>query len=201
MQRSVGLFDRHRGRPWARRGMVILWIVCFLATLVGAPLPVRIEKDRTRPFPCQDRSCLCSSADDCDQHCCCFSREEQREWHRALQRPSTSRDTHRRDRESHDRSCPACEVSLKTSRGEGPALSDSSRSPTGDHGPVPLISVQARRCQGDDSGVWMSMRAPVTVDGAGVVLASTERDVWRSTAWLMPVCLALDPPEPVPRSL
>jgi hypothetical protein len=40
------------------------------------------RKDRSRPFPCQDRPCGCSSADECWHHCCCMSNKQKVAWAR-----------------------------------------------------------------------------------------------------------------------
>src|SRR5437588_4322250 len=55
----------------------------YLAAAFGFPLPVRTAKDRSMPFPCQDRPCGCATAAECWQTCCCFTREEHLAWARA----------------------------------------------------------------------------------------------------------------------
>lgn len=53
-------------------------------TLCQLPLPYsatsKPDKDRSRPFPCQDRPCGCRSAEQCWQRCCCFTREQKLAW-------------------------------------------------------------------------------------------------------------------------
>ncbi|HWL06881.1 MAG TPA: hypothetical protein VNQ76_00550 [Planctomicrobium sp.] len=61
--------------------LALLFSVCL--TLV--PLPVGfsgngVEKDRSQPFPCQDRPCGCRSANQCWQKCCCFTNEQKLAW-------------------------------------------------------------------------------------------------------------------------
>ncbi len=71
----------------ARRliSLALLLSVCFSIV----PLPVAVNaptadagKDRSEPFPCQDRPCGCRSAEQCRQHCCCFNREQKIAWAR-----------------------------------------------------------------------------------------------------------------------
>src|SRR5262249_3186056 len=57
----------------------------YAITALGVPLPLPAAKDRSVPFPCQDRACGCRSATECWQNCCCFSREEHLAWARAHQ--------------------------------------------------------------------------------------------------------------------
>lgn len=69
-------------RSWARRltGLAMLLGVC--ASLI--PLPVLTfatgGKDRSRPFPCQDRPCGCRSAEQCWKKCCCFTDSQKVAW-------------------------------------------------------------------------------------------------------------------------
>ena len=69
------------------RGRRILFVgvslLGYLTAAFGLPLPVWTAKDRSVPFPCQDRPCGCHSAAECWQSCCCFSREEHLAWARA----------------------------------------------------------------------------------------------------------------------
>src|SRR5712692_2979129 len=60
-----------------------LAIVAYLVAAVGLPLPALGDKDHnSQPYPCQDHPCGCSSAEQCWQHCCCFSPEERWAWAR-----------------------------------------------------------------------------------------------------------------------
>ena len=59
----------------------------LLVNVIAALLPVPIVsflptqgKDRSRPFPCQDRPCGCRSAEQCRKKCCCFSAEQKLAW-------------------------------------------------------------------------------------------------------------------------
>lgn len=50
--------------------------------IAHVPIPMGrvIEKDRSQPFPCQDRPCGCRSASQCWQKCCCFTNAQKVAW-------------------------------------------------------------------------------------------------------------------------
>jgi hypothetical protein len=69
-------------------------LVGFVIANLGLPLIVPAvgvasdgsggaAKDKSVPFPCQDRPCGCMSADACMRSCCCFTAEERLAWFRA----------------------------------------------------------------------------------------------------------------------
>ena len=61
-------------------GLVVLCGVCLaIVPLPQAPV-VTAEKDRSKPFPCQDRPCGCRSAEQCWKSCCCFTNVEKVLW-------------------------------------------------------------------------------------------------------------------------
>jgi len=64
----------------ARAGCVSLTLISYLITAVGLPLPALAWKSRSRPFPCQSHACGCLSAEQCWEHCCCFTPEEKSAW-------------------------------------------------------------------------------------------------------------------------
>lgn len=72
----VAQFRRH----WSRRLLVVLAGVVILIGQIGLPVPVRVKKDKSRPFPCMDRACGCRKADDCWKSCCCHSKTERIAW-------------------------------------------------------------------------------------------------------------------------
>jgi hypothetical protein len=67
----------------ARRFCAGLVLFSFVVTTTGVPLPIGSGKDLSKPFPCQNRPCCCRSAEECWQHCCCFSKEEHLNWARS----------------------------------------------------------------------------------------------------------------------
>jgi hypothetical protein len=62
----------------------------FLLSGIGMPLPAPRFKDKSIAFPCQDHACGCGSAEQCWQHCCCFTVQERWAWARdhAIEPPS-----------------------------------------------------------------------------------------------------------------
>src|SRR5579863_8725115 len=64
----------------ARRLLSLLLILAFLVGTAGVPVVTRVDKDRSRPFPCQDNPCGCASADECWRHCCCHTNREKVAW-------------------------------------------------------------------------------------------------------------------------
>ena len=67
-----------------RRLIGLALLVALCASMV--PLPVaRIafpEKDQSQPFPCQNRPCGCTSAEQCWRQCCCFTNAQKVAWAR-----------------------------------------------------------------------------------------------------------------------
>lgn len=66
-----------------RRAVAGMLMGAYLAAAIGLPLPARPPKDTSVPFPCQDNACGCCSAEECWQHCCCYTPAEQLAWARA----------------------------------------------------------------------------------------------------------------------
>lgn len=67
-----------------RGGRLLSLLLLMTIWAAHLPLPYRLAKpvgkDRSRPFPCQDRPCGCRTAEQCWQRCCCFSREQRLAW-------------------------------------------------------------------------------------------------------------------------
>jgi hypothetical protein len=64
--------------------VVALGICAMLMPLPFGPLrPDSTEKDRSQPFPCQNRPCGCRSAEQCWKKCCCFNNSQKIAWAKA----------------------------------------------------------------------------------------------------------------------
>jgi hypothetical protein len=64
--------------------VVALGICAMLMPLPFGPLqPDPTEKDRSQPFPCQNRPCGCRSAEQCWKKCCCFNNSQKIAWAKA----------------------------------------------------------------------------------------------------------------------
>jgi hypothetical protein len=69
-----------------RRTLVVgLALIAYLAGVIGLPLPASVHKASAVAFPCQSHGCGCMTAEQCWQHCCCFSPEEKVAWAQAHQ--------------------------------------------------------------------------------------------------------------------
>jgi hypothetical protein len=74
------LFGR-RAATVVRRVAVMAALLGFVGGVVGVPLPkLRLAKDRSKPFPCQDHRCGCASAEQCWRSCCCFTNLQKVAW-------------------------------------------------------------------------------------------------------------------------
>jgi hypothetical protein len=71
---------RYFWRPYIRRLTGGVALLSYVTSALGLPLPSPIKKDRSVPFPCQDRACGCTSAEQSSHSCCCFTPEERRAW-------------------------------------------------------------------------------------------------------------------------
>lgn len=67
-------------RPSRRRLVAVYLLGNYVFLLAGIPLPLPVEKDVSRPFPCQHHQCGCANADQCWRSCCCYSHEEKVAW-------------------------------------------------------------------------------------------------------------------------
>jgi len=81
----------HRGSPIWR---ITSWLSLLGYVLVASGLPLPIAgphdkahavagKDRSKPFPCMDKPCGCSTAEQCFANCCCHTPAERLAWAKA----------------------------------------------------------------------------------------------------------------------
>ncbi len=68
------------GNISAGKIVVGLTALSFFMSGIGMPLPAPRFKDKSVAFPCQDHACGCGSAEQCWQHCCCFTVQERWAW-------------------------------------------------------------------------------------------------------------------------
>jgi hypothetical protein len=81
----------------ARFTRLVAWLAlaCHVLVASGVPLTLvapaaergamagRMEKDRSRPFPCMDKPCGCATAEQCFANCCCHTPAQRLAWARA----------------------------------------------------------------------------------------------------------------------
>lgn len=69
--------------PRRSSSVVAVLLFAMVVQLVPVSIPTsktRVEKDRSQPFPCQDRPCGCRSAEHCRKKCCCFTPQQKTAW-------------------------------------------------------------------------------------------------------------------------
>ena len=74
-----------RNRCWSTRThrvSVGLALGAYLVAAIGFPLPPPDTNDHSQRYPCQDHQCGCLKADECWEHCCCYTPEEKLAWAR-----------------------------------------------------------------------------------------------------------------------
>lgn len=108
-----------------------------LAVLIGVcasmfPLPIgwqsRTEKDRSTPFPCQNRPCGCQSAEQCWKKCCCFTNTQKLAWAAANRVTAPSYVSVAAAKERSNQSCQNAQCCAK----HGPEKSSTTRQQCGD---------------------------------------------------------------------
>lgn len=70
-------------RPSKQHLLLMVLLAGFIAALVPVPFTLTSpgqSKDRSEPFPCQDRPCACRSAAQCRKTCCCFTPQQKMAW-------------------------------------------------------------------------------------------------------------------------
>ncbi|HMC88864.1 MAG TPA: hypothetical protein VKI17_04920 [Gemmataceae bacterium] len=71
---------RSRWLRVAHRFCASVILLAYIATAIGFPMRVFQAKDGSQPFICQNHVCRCHNAQDCWQHCCCYSAQEKLAW-------------------------------------------------------------------------------------------------------------------------
>lgn len=173
-------------------------LLAYLVTVVGVPLPMAPEKDRSQPFPCMDRPCGCKNAAQCWRSCCCTTPQERLAWarQRGIEPPSTLAllvALRRPTGGSAKRSCCAHKANAE-------CAAEAKESQPSEGGSREVVSISAwRTCHGLPS-VW-SFHGAVLAPPAAL---NYEFD-WRPTGWLAlgasPVAWAASSPAvPPPRA-
>ena len=65
-----------------QRAIAVVLLLGLLLGIAGVPVITVAKKDRSRPYPCQNRPCGCASADECWHHCCCLNNRQKVAWAR-----------------------------------------------------------------------------------------------------------------------
>jgi hypothetical protein len=72
-----------RARRWINGSVVCLLCCAILGGTIGYPSVKQVAKDRSVPFPCQDKPCGCRDAATCWKSCCCNTKKERLAWAKA----------------------------------------------------------------------------------------------------------------------
>jgi hypothetical protein len=192
-----------------RRGSAALAVASYLATIVPLPLPATESKDRSTPYPCQDRPCGCRSARECWGHCCCFTAAERIAWARshgmeppAYGEPGITRgwNTARlRDQEDANTAvaCSRCSQRAACARCDSAETGAKHRPSNSTRGGTVAAAL---RCQGL-TNEWSTSGAVLPPPPVTTWAPSTGVGDWlRPTPEFAPV-LSGEPPEPPPRGV
>lgn len=193
--------------------------LCSLLVLVGVcasilPIPIPSaqpsDKDRSQPFPCQNRPCGCRSAEQCWKKCCCFSNAEKLAWAKANQVSAPDYVHVAADRESKSAVCrkPCCERKLASDLCCSPPefLDDSQKcekatNPIAKVDPEQqvnyILAFVADQCRGQSSYFnslpWAVLPDMVTLDSSSVVV-----EIEVAVSATLPQ-ITYQPPAPPPR--
>jgi hypothetical protein len=166
-------------------GLVVLCGVCLaMIPLPLAPdIAIVADKDRSKPFPCQDRACGCRNAEQCWKKCCCFTNVEKVTWAKAhdFKLPdfvltAAGEEIARSARPGAGSKCANCLASASSHCGPaGEAASGATSRDTSTVASTPakrstrwVIGIAAERCRGEH-GTISSL--PVSITGRRCALA------------------------------
>lgn len=163
--------------------VVVCGLCCaVLLATVGVPLPVRVAKDRSTPFPCQDRPCGCASAERCWKSCCCFTNEQKVAWanKQGVKLPDYVLVAAQKEAAPAKaaRACcqrgGACESKATTPKSE-PSAAIEPKAPAETF--ELLLASSYRECQGLEL-LWTLLSQAVVVDAQPIVLATPAPGEW-----------------------
>lgn len=184
-----------------------LVLVCLVVSFAGVPLPAGAKKDRSVPFPCQDRACGCMSAADCKHGCCCFSDDQRREWARQhgldpetlVDEPKESASVVPNSTADDDTACcskdPACPCCCCQQHQIKPTQATVDVADAEDDSDVILVW-QARRCQGQGEW-WLTLTLVMPPPRQEYRLADNLVEFLIEAPVLFPTAPSDEPDEPV----
>jgi hypothetical protein len=206
----------------ARQVVACMLMVSLAGGIAGIPVIELGAKDRSRPFPCQDNPCGCSSAAECWHHCCCHTNREKVAWAQAhgIIPPSYVVEAAEKEGEpsqevcEHHAGCPACAAKLSAAKASQPAAcasrsccSHHEESPTAPHAQQAasqkqfrvglVLSDLARQCRGLPQ-LWtlLSQVLPTRVEARWSLDLTLAGEV-AEISFRRPL-IALSPPVPPP---
>jgi hypothetical protein len=187
----------------ASRCIALLSLAGFLAGTIGVPVSISAPiaaKDRSRPFPCQDRQCGCQNAEQCWRGCCCFTNREKLAWAKAnvVTPPDYVATAAEQEEQTAQKAASCCE-----SRGQSISCSLKSdaccetQAATSPLNFTFVLAIQARQCHGQ-AEQWLSLGA-ITPPPAGLEASTVLQvcgDLLLSESTLASVVLSIATPPP-----
>lgn len=73
-------YFRQNARRWMLASIACLLCCAMVVGAIGFPTVRRVAKDRSSPFPCQDKVCGCADAASCWKSCCCHTNQQKIAW-------------------------------------------------------------------------------------------------------------------------
>jgi hypothetical protein len=194
MRRSRVRFPERCVRRWLVVGLVVAG---YVASAAGVPLPAPSLPRNGERFPCENHRCGCSSAQQCRDSCCCYSRDQKLAWARDNGVPlpvaaDSWHATRQRDVAHDHRACAGCCPGERVASPPEPQL------PEGSDQPTSVVGLAARHCQGLGTNWLSAMPAlppaePVACGSAPVPTS------WMPLTHQTTATLRLAPPIPPPR--
>jgi hypothetical protein len=198
-------------RARSTRILVVSLLLCaFLGATIGFPIWVRPTKDRSSPFPCQDRVCGCLDAAACWSHCCCHTNAEKLAWaeEHGVTPPQFVVDAARRERGEKTASCCAstgrgCE-SPTAREDQGTIASKSStsaaQSPAAESSSVRFVLAEdMRRCHGQGA-LWLLLSQALPAEVAMPLIPAPHAGQWLQVSSDCGTLAARAPDLPPPRA-
>lgn len=151
-------------RPSKQHLTSLVLLAGFFAALLPIPFSFSVHapaKDRSQPFPCQDRPCACRSAEQCRKTCCCFTPQQKMAWAKrrglnSFDMPQVATKTKSSTVNTSLKCCSLAKASkARTVTGKTSIPSDSDHStPTRQTLRFKMvIGIAAQRCQGVDQSL------------------------------------------------
>jgi hypothetical protein len=205
----VSVYHRVRGARSTRILVVSLLLCAFLGATIGFPVWVRPAKDRSSPFPCQNRVCGCMDATACWARCCCHTNAEKLAWaeEHGVTPPQFVVEAARRERGEKVPSCCAsgggCE-SPKARQEQGTIAAASStsaaQSAAAESSTVRFVLAEdMRRCQGQGA-LWLLLSQALPAEVAMPLVPAPLAGAWLQVSSDRGTLAARAPDLPPPRA-
>ncbi|MBS0267132.1 MAG: hypothetical protein JSS02_34720 [Planctomycetes bacterium] len=175
-------------------------VVAALLPMPRGASTADVGKDRSQPFPCQDRPCGCRSAAQCKKSCCCFTRQQKLAWaSRHGVSPEPFVDGLPKSRRPAETPAKSCCVAVREVESTAISSGGMCHAPPARRVPVQiLIGIWAHECQGLSFAVggWLVFVLP-PVSSLKMAIEPAEEVV---VCVCLPVVEVLsEPPVPPPR--